>query len=135
MKYFSFSLDDETDAYDPLGNITIHGDEGAIVAECVMLDTFLGALVTGSSLVGEGDGGEIHVDVVDEPDELCFSRGLTEMKIRYAGQSATVENKLVFEEELRDVVIGFLGILDSHSRSTGARPLDFSELRRYARNA
>lgn len=131
MKYFSLIASYDLEAENPLGELFIHCDKGEIVAKCIMLDSFLEAIIVGYSLVC-GSNHDIYIDVIDEPEILCFSPGLNEIKIRYGAQFGVVDNKLLFGSDLREVVIQFLDIFDSDSISKGLKIMEFAALRKYA---
>lgn len=130
-EYIQWKLDNEepVDPADPLGDITIFGDEGILKEQNVFLDSFLEALVEGLDLTETQDVS--YIDLLDEPDEIVFLRKEKGIQIKYGEQSVNIFDIKLFSNQISLVVARFLTILDKASERMGKEKFDFIKLRGY----
>ena len=130
-EYIQWKLDKEEpiDPADPLGDITIIGDEGILKEQDIFLDSFLEALVEGLNLTETQDIN--HIDLVDEPDEMVFFRKGKGIQIKYGKQNVSILDIKLFSKQLALILVSFLTILDEASERMGKKKFDFFKLRRY----
>ena len=130
-EYIHWKLDEEEpiDPADPLGNITIAGDEGILKEQDIFVDSFLEALVKGLNLIETQD--TIRVDLIDEPDELVFLKKEKGIQIKYKNQNVTILDDESFSHQLSSVIRSFLTVVDQASQRMGKEKFDFIKLRGY----
>ena len=130
-EYIHWKLDEEEpiDPADPLGNISIVGDEGILKERDIFIDSFLEALVEGLNLIKTQDA--VEVDLIDEPDEIVFIKKEKGIQIKYGNQNVVIFDNKSFSNQLSLVIKNFLTVLDKASERMGKEKFDFIKLRRY----
>jgi len=130
-KYIKWELNNEEplNPADPLGELTIIGDQGIFKEQDVFLDSFLEAFIEGLNLIKTQD--VCNIEIIDEPDELIFTKNGIGFQIQYKEQNVTISNIKLFSIQLSDSVHSFLQILDEASERIGKKKYNFSKMREY----
>jgi hypothetical protein len=130
MSYLHWELDleDGFDAIDPLGMITIIGDEGRIIEECTNLDTFCEALVSG--VQGIQVGQTLRVDPL-EADDIVFTCSTEYLEILYGSQAARILDRPKFVADLRETVVHLVTLIDEFSLKAGQEQRKLENLRTF----
>jgi hypothetical protein len=131
MTYIKCTLDRDEDAnlYDPIGNISIVGDEGIIEEKYTYLDAFLEAFIAGIEFANTED--TISIDPLVESNDIVFNFKDNTIKLSYGTQNTTILDKTQFIEELKNTVTNFLKELDEFA-SVSSQPIrKLTKLRRY----
>jgi ribosome-associated translation inhibitor RaiA len=113
MSYLNWNLDieDEIDAYDPLGSIIIMGDRGEIEEKCTYLDAFFEALIEGNQHLEKGK--IIEVDTLVEPDNLVLDYTGNCLLLSYGKQEAIILDTEQYVQDVYNAVKSLVEILDS----------------------
>jgi hypothetical protein len=105
--------EEEWDPYTLLGEISITGDhETAISDDCTILDRWLVGISEGLRSLSKGE--PIDVDLVDEPDPLCFGANGNKYEIHYKNMVVSFSDLTQAIEELKETVRMFLQALLQH---------------------
>ena len=112
MSYVTWTIDEEDgiDAYDPLGEIKIIGNQGQLEESCTYLDAFLEALVQGIQNIDKGK--IIEIDPLVEPDNIKFDYTRENLIISYGKQQVTIFDKNEFVKDIQESVKNLVDILD-----------------------
>jgi hypothetical protein len=131
MSYFQWELDleDSLDPYDPLGEISIKGDEGGIKERCTFLDNFFEAIVNGFQQVDTDK--TIRIDLGIEPDDIVFKLEFGRLNITYGEQSVTILDVQKFAADLQECVKNLVASIDEATNKLGLEKRQLSKLRNY----
>jgi hypothetical protein len=131
MSYLDLNLDEDDgiEPENPLGRINLIGEEGRLVEDNLMLDTFLEALIAGLSRIAVED--IVSIDTVDEPHLLVLRRCGDGVKIAFGDQEVLVEDRGTLNRELVVAVTDLLRRLDDAALASNQRPLGFKKLRTF----
>jgi hypothetical protein len=131
MSYIKWELDteDELDAYDPLGRISILGDEGKIEEECTYIDAFFEAIIDGVQRMEIGK--IIRVDPLIEPDDIVFRYTSEELFISYGNSSTTILDVIKFLDDLRNTIESLVIVFDKLTLQKGQKPRELIYLREF----
>ena len=131
MSYLQWELDTEDglDAHDPLGNISIIGDEGKLEEKCTYIDAFLEALVEGVEQMEVGK--TINIDPLVEPNDLEFDCTSNVLKINYGNQQVTISNPWQFAEDVQKVIEELIEVLDELADKANQSKRKLFKLRQY----
>jgi hypothetical protein len=113
MSYLKWNLDteEELDAYDPLGEIAIIGNQGKLEEKCTYLDAFFEALVQGIQRIKKGE--VIEIDPLVEPDDIIFDYTGENLIISYGKQQTTIFDEDQLIKNLQEAVKNLLERLDN----------------------
>lgn len=95
---FSLEPRDKNDPkdIDPVGNITLIGDEKVLNEQYVYVDSWLNALHEGSQKLRENN--HVEIDLIEEPNPLIFEmRSDGYINISFKGRSIAVNNAQTIE--------------------------------------
>ncbi|MGL5078112.1 MAG: hypothetical protein ACRDBG_20105, partial [Waterburya sp.] len=112
MSYLNWTLDieDGIDAYDPLGSITILGDEGKLTEESTYLDAFFEALIKGSQNFEKGK--IIEIETLVEPYDIIFDYTGRYLVLNYRNQKTIILDINQFIKDVYNAVKALTETLD-----------------------
>ncbi len=113
MGYLNWTLDTEDgiDAYDPLGHITIMGEQGKLEDKCTFLDAFFEALIEGVQRIEQGK--IIEIDTIVEPDDIIFDYTNKHLALTYGNQKTIILNTNKFIQDIYNSVKTLIETLDN----------------------
>ncbi|RYZ43535.1 MAG: hypothetical protein EOO71_02975 [Myxococcaceae bacterium] len=120
----------EVEPHDPLGDLRLVGDEGAIEEKETLIDAYLLALSEGLKRLPHES--RVQVDVVVEPHVLALTREGASRVIGYRGQTARVEEVDALVVDLQTASQRLLEVLDAAAVRLGIQKPSAPGLRRLA---
>jgi uncharacterized protein (UPF0305 family) len=132
MKYLEWNLDDmteNTDLYDPFGNLSIRGDTGIIEENDTYIDAFFEAFVEGIERMKQQN--IVTVDPLVEPNDIVFNHENNTLTIEYGNQKAIIYDKLQFIKEVQESVNRLVTILDNFADSSKQKKRELIKLRNF----
>ena len=108
--------------YDPLGDLSVVGDDGAVEEQGTLIDAYLVAL--GEGLERLRHEPQVVMDVVVEPHALGLIREAAGVRVEYRNRSARMDDLDVFADDLKQAARRLVVALDEAADRAGVeRPL------------
>ena len=123
---------EESNLYDPVGDIKILGDRGFVEEKDTYLDAFFEAFIEGANRM-EAEN-IFSVDPLIEPNDILFHCDNNELEIEYRKQKALILNKNIFLENLQNAVADFLRESDKLAHNSNQPKRKLTKLRNFLLN-